>query len=191
MAEQKVNKKLLIVCGVLLVVGGVFFLMPFGKSNSNKDSGQGTVTTPNSNKQEIANNIVNVPESPLVDIPNSQFSNVDLSKYSNTSYALSTKEVVNSKNSGIYNTYKDNKDYIDNPYYQKYSFAKETGEVDVDIKDFPKSYYGSLATQKDFTSEFPTGSSNNSTQNTDSEKPTETTNPTETTKPTETTEKTE
>lgn len=162
MEEQKVNKKLLIVCGVLLLIGVIFFLSPIGK---------GTPTTPNQEvnngpqvTQEVVNNIINSPENPTIDIPNlPQVDSLDLSKYSNTSYALSTSEVMNSKKSGLYNTYSDNVDYVANPYYQKYSFSKESGEKDVDIKDYPKSYYGSLATQNDYNSKFPNGTSSSTT----------------------------
>lgn len=179
MAEQKVNKKLLIVCGVLLVVGGVYFLYPFDKKDGNNQQ----VTSSQTTNQEIVNNIVKSPETPSIDIPSAQVNNVNLEKYSNKSYILSTEEVVNSKNSGLYNTYSDNADYVSNPYYQKYSYSKESGEQNVKITEYPKSFYGSLATQKDFTSEFPSSTQSSQNEGTSNEKPTETN---EEEKPTET-----
>lgn len=176
MEEQKINKNLLKVCGLLLVLGGVFFLFPFGKGDTNQQSNE--TTTPESN-QQIVNNIINSPENPTLEIPSVNQSSIDLSKYSSDSYALSTNEVVNSKKSGLYNTYSDNGDYVANPYYQKYSFSKESGEKDVEIKDYPKSYYGSLATQKDYTSEFPSGSTSTSESKPETETETQTETPTE------------
>ena len=165
--NSKVNKKLLIVCGILICFGVGFRFMPTNYFTSlNTDESKSEVSTNNNDKiKDNSDSQILYPKP----VTSPSISNIDLdtvNKYIDSTYILDQNELYAAKESGLYNTF--SKSNLDNPFYQKYVYSKEMGNKVSDkniVDNFNNSFLGSIASVSDFSSTFPSNDLNKSNQN--------------------------